>query len=120
MVRVGFDMEKLDYDIFKFKVGAGNISTTLRNYALSFVTEHKPDEKKLHLEFIGVEREKEKIIEKLNTIKIKIEGIDFQRKQEEKQKEEFMAEQKSRYRKAKNETFKTDLHRVLDEKDRGG
>jgi len=84
LVRINFDLDDHLYLKFKDKVGQGNISSTFRDFAISYVSNETNHKLKLDLK---------KFNKKKNEIETKIKIVQFQLTQLELKKEKEQKEQ---------------------------
>lgn len=113
MVRINIEMDKYDLFAFQNKVGKGNVSSTIRNFVLSYTREENIPEKKVRKEFSDISIEKKKIDIVYNKLKSKIDVIDTTRKQEELKQREEEEKERKKMMKIKGDTMKTHLSELI-------
>lgn len=113
MTRVNFDMNENDLEIFKQKVGYGNVSKAIRNFILSYAEEDTVKERVMRKKFEILQEQKEKLDLQYNNLKIKLESIDQKKKEEEIQRIEEEAKEKDKLQRIEGATMKANLHRLV-------
>jgi hypothetical protein len=115
MVRINFDVDKIDYKEFQVSVGYGNVSGALRQYIKSCVTDtdKKNNEAVLRKKFSLLDDKKKELDKEHNTIKIKLDNIEMKKKQEEIKMLEKQKEQKEIDQNIRKETAKANLWRAV-------
>lgn len=113
MVLATFQIERADFEIFKSKVGPGNVSKVLRNYVSSYTDEEKDiNEAILKKKFLMAKERKQREDLIYNQLKTQLDKIENDRNiQEIKQMEEAkkMAEEEAMMRAQTAKTFLSEL-----------
>ena len=113
MVQMILHIERPEYELFKLKVGKGNMSSVIRNYIMNYVGGENEKEAIIKKKFTMLDEEKQKMDSEWGKLKAKLDSIKQKKDLEDlKRMEEKKAEDK-KMSDIIHETMKANLHRVV-------
>ena len=113
MVNVNFHMEKVDYEVFKSRVGDRNVSVTLRNYALSYVESTNLNERKMIKQFEIIDKEKKAQDSRPRALKLKIDKLENDRQLAEIKRLDEEQKERDKMEDIGAQTHKKDLYKLV-------
>ena len=113
MAQLNINIEAVDLELFKQKVGNGNVTATIRNFILAYVSGDDLNDRKLRKQFEILTDEKRKIDIRFNKVKSRIDSIDQKRKAEDLVKIEAERKEREKMQMVEHETNKANLSRMV-------
>lgn len=113
MTQMIIHLDRVEFELFKLKVGYGNMSSVIRNYIKNYIGGDKEKEVVLRKKFLMLDEEKKikdaewgKLKAKLDSIKQKKDIEDLKRLEEQQKEDKKMKD-------IVHNTMKENLHRVI-------
>ncbi len=110
---VSFQCERSDFELFKIKVGKGNVSGVLRNYMLNYVGVGNEKEHIIRKKFSILDQEKTKRDAEWGKLKAKLQSLKQKKEIEDLKRMEEKAKEDKIKKDMIHNTMKENLHRVV-------
>jgi len=113
MAQMIVHIERADLELFKLKVGKGNMSPIIRNYVKNYVGIDNDKEAIIRKKFTLLDEEKAKMDLEWGKLKTKLESIKQKKDIEDLKRMEEKAKEEKNKKDAIFNTMKENLHRVV-------